>query len=231
MIKTLFTFLVGGRSQVSMRHGTPSDVMRKSIAIAFGVFLFSSSALVRAMDQPAEKDAASDSLDYELRLTLGAQNIFIGMWGFIPEPFIVQTSLDTFRFFRAEIDLSATPMATFKVSLDAGSVFPLYDSKYHHDGIFQLKIPVLIDLGYLHGMFEEGDSYADELNTFFVGPSCSMDFSWWVRNDLGVNVALTAGYMFKIGDMGSYAPRDYGGTGDEIGFFQLALSIGIAISN
>lgn len=206
--------------------------MKRSWIIGIVILLWVFASPVRAEETKTQDNKSNEDTTLETRINIGIRNTYIGMWWPIPSPLATQVSFDFLRFFRVQLDMTAYVLkyGGSKVGVAGGASFSVFDARDSPGGTFQFNIPLLADFGYMHASFERGDGYGDDLNCLFLGPSTGADFTWWVWQNLGINVSLKAGYLFKVVDMESdYAPEDYGGTEDQVGFFESSLVMGIAM--
>ncbi len=163
--------------------------------------------------------------DKEVRIGAGAKLMAPLGWASIPAPVTVTVDLDVGML---RIHGEYTHHIGDHVnrwSVGPGVAFcPVKKSPGR--GAFQLKIPVIADLGFLVGAVEAGDGYSDHLQWFILGPSTGLDLSWWVRPKIGLNLSLFGGYKFRV-DMNSYYEDGYSTVEEVTGFGELGITLGV----
>ncbi|MBN2674479.1 MAG: hypothetical protein JXX29_22555, partial [Deltaproteobacteria bacterium] len=110
-----------------------------------------------------------------------------------------------------------------------GMVFSPKGASASRTGGFQLKLPVLVDLGFMTGELEAGDGFRDNINWLLIGPSSGVDLIWWKANKLGIIVSFKLGIQARIDMNSSYADEPYSSHRDNYANLDTALTLGFII--
>ncbi len=167
----------------------------------------------------------------ELNVAVGIKCMFNVGWGFIPAPITVVLNADVLRYLRVHGEFTyQMTEGVMRGSTGLGGVFtPLGKHAFLKPVGFQLKIPVLFEVGLLKGETEAGDGYTDFNNWLLLGPSTGLDMTWWFGGKVGLRASFNLGYMFRV-DLGSrYADAGYSFTQDKIGTLEAAWLLGVVL--
>jgi hypothetical protein len=150
----------------------------------------------------------------------------------VPAPVTVEVKVDYGNLLRLHAEMTYHLVEQIKrPSLGAGVAFPLYGNDAARTGGFQLKIPLIAEMGVLFGNNEPGYGNGSEkvrLRWFIFGPSTGLDFTWWAPEKAGFWFSLNAGYMFYI-DLGSgYDDGSPPFGSPAVGVFESSLLLGAA---
>ncbi|MDJ0761414.1 MAG: hypothetical protein QNJ97_00375 [Myxococcota bacterium] len=150
-------------------------------------------------------------------------------WGFIPAPVAVAINADVGKWLRVRTDVNYHLAAkALYATFGAGIVFRPVGANARKDGGFQLKLPILGELGFLSGEVEAGDGYNDTLRWFLYGASLGVDFVWWKAKKAGFCLSVKGGYLFKK-DTGSQYAGIYSSHDDVLGSSEASILLGIVI--
>lgn len=184
-----------------------------------------------ADDTPAAAPAEKSPREPELRVWLGARSQFAGMFTIIPAMLSLAAAVDLRVPFRVELQICWNPLlGGFQTTASGGVPFVLYDGRRGGASILQLKLPAQIAFGYARGTWEAGDGYDDHVSWILLGPTAGLDFTWWVRESVGVCALLSGSFLFRIADPGSrYPGSDFSTSAShKIGIGEIIVSVGMA---
>ncbi|MBN2803149.1 MAG: hypothetical protein JXR91_08645 [Deltaproteobacteria bacterium] len=150
------------------------------------------------------------------------------MWGFIPSPVSAAVAVDINRIrIRGDFSYHLAVNAVHSTA-GGGYLFIPKGKNAAETGGFQLKIPIMFDAGIISGTTEADDGYDDKITWLLLGPSASVDFSWWKAHRLGFTISFKVGYDFAI-DLDSTYPDGYSSAEDTIGIGDVSVLFGITI--
>lgn len=167
----------------------------------------------------------------ELNAGVGIKCMFAVGWASVPAPVAVVLNADVLRYLRIHGEFTYQIVEGIKRGTTGlGAVFaPVGRHAFLKTTGFQLKIPVLFELGLLNGETEAGDGYSDFYDWLLLGPSSGLDVTWWFKGKIGVRASFNLGYMFRIDLGSSYADEPYSYARDDIGTLEASWVLGIVI--
>lgn len=175
---------------------------------------------------------AGPTTELEVRAWLGVRSQFASMFTWLPTGISAAAAVDFAQPIRVELQLVGNPYTEgFQGMLSSGALIRLYDGRGRGDSILELQLPLQLAFGYLRAKWEAADGYDDHVSWVLLGPMAGLDFTWWVRESLGVSFAAEGSFLFRIADPGSeYGGGEtaYGVAGDKIGVGEIILSVGMA---
>ena len=208
--------------------------MRRFVTVAWVCLVFAGlgwrSSAVAASEGEASKLAAPRQDIWELNAAVGIKALFNVGWGFLPAPITVVLNADILRHLRIHGEFTYQMVEGVKRgSTGLGGVFtPVGKYAMQENVGFQLKVPVLFEIGLLKGETEAGDSYTDYNNWLMLGPSTGLDLTWWFKGKAGFRASFNVGYMFRV-DLGSRYEDGYSYNQDDIGTLEAAALLGVVI--
>lgn len=212
------------------------------LAVSMIALVLSGSALAaRPAAAAGEEEAAAAAPDAgdarrpisEVRAWIGDRSQFVSMFTAIPAAPSLAVAVDLRAPVRIELQLVAGIFWSVQTTASAGVPFLLYDGRESGRSVLELKLPLQLAFGYVKAEWEADDGYDDEVSWLLLGPTAGLDFTWWVRERLGVCLAIGGSFLFRIADLGSA----YGGGDDDptysvahgkLGIGEVILSFGLA---
>ncbi len=172
--------------------------------------------------------AEPDTIPIDLHIGTGVAVFTRVFWGFIPtRGAAVAMNADVGKWFRVRTDvnyhLAAEALFT---TFGAGIVFRPVGANAQKEGGFQLKLPLLGEVGFLSGKVEAGDGYNDTLRWFLYGASLGVDFIWRKAQKAGFCISVKGGYLFKK-DTGSQYAGIYSYHNEALGSSGASILLGI----
>ncbi len=201
-----------------------SPSSKKARLFAFALFL--TAALSTSI---AESRQRAEPLLWEGRVGVGVKSLFgLGMFGYLPVPLSLSAKVDLGRYLRLHSEFDYHITGVFRSSVGAGSAFTVVGRHALPKLGFQMKLPILGELGFVSAnRVEGGDGYADErIRLLILGLSSGLDFTWWFSQKAGLWTTLTGGYMFQF-DVGSQYGF-YSFVEGNVGIVEVTLLIGVA---
>ena len=193
--------------------------------VALGMLL---SMRLHAADAGTCEEKAGGKPDISVSITTGVRILPNLMWGFIPMPPSTALTIDVYRI-RIRTDVSYHPFAdSVHATLGAGAVFVPLGKRAPSDGGFQIKLPVLLDVGCVAGTVDAGDGYNDEIFWMLLGPSVGGDFTWWKAEKVGFSISVKLGYQFRF-DIDSEYADGYSSAMDTIGLADISVLLGVTL--
>ena len=167
--------------------------------------------------------------DVEVRIGIGAKSIFGAGWAGLPMPISVHLNVDYGRLFRVHGEMTHhLAEGINNMSLGAGVALKLYGKDAPKNGGFQMKFPIIAEIGILSGTIEAGDGYNDDISWFLIGASTGVDFTWWAADGAGFWLSLNIGYMFRVEAGSDYTTSGYSSAEDGFSTQEASLILGIA---
>jgi hypothetical protein len=202
-----------------------------AIALAASVALCALPGSAAADAAPGTQPDAGRARAIEVRAWLGDRSQFAGMFTTIPAMLSLAVAVDLRVPMRLELQICWNPLlGGVQTTASGGVPFALYDGRRSGASIFQLKLPAQIAFGYARGTWEAGDGYDDHVSWILLGPTVGLDFTWWVRESVGVCAQLAGSFLFRIADPGSrYPGSDFATSAShKIGIGEIIVSVGMA---
>jgi hypothetical protein len=220
--------VLGGVSEQIVRCDSQGERMMKLTTRNTARFMSASAVMVMLSVAGVRSASSDDHQPLELRAGVGVKSLFgAGMFGDLPVPLSLALKVDVGRFFRLHGEFTYHITGIDRPSIGAGAAFTLYSRKTPLKQGFELKLPVIGELGLLLGNhLEAGDGYEDKVRWLLLGVSSGLDFTWWFKGVVGLWATLTGGYMFHV-DLGSEYSF-YSTAEDDLGTPELTLLIGVA---
>jgi hypothetical protein len=199
-------------------------------ALATGLFaspVFARETVAEISSNSKTPDAA-DKKSIDVSITTGVRLMSGAMWGFIPFPLTADVTVDS-GLLRLRVDGGYHHFATVGYGIaSVGAVFTPTGKNAKTTGGFQLKIPLLADVGFMAGNPEAFDGYDEDIKWLLLGPSTGADFIWWKAQKLGFTISVKAGYQFRV-NIGSKYKDGYSRHEDTIGNLEGAVLFGVTI--
>jgi hypothetical protein len=198
---------------------------------AFAILFCVSALALAARPAAAEGGPARRT---EVRGLVGGRSQFqSGLFSGVPLTFSGAVAVDFEVPVRAELQIMGGPLKSFQTTLSAGVPFRLYDGRESGRSKLELKLPLQVAFSYLRATWEADDGYDDIVRWLLVGPALGIDFTWWVRERLGICLAIDGSYLFRASELDSeYADGTgdpaYSLVDDAVGLGEVVLSIGLA---
>jgi len=196
----------------------------KKLAVLLSIFIVIISLIGNEPLRAGEKSERQINVN----ITTGFRILPSFMWGFIPMPPSAAVAVDINRL-RIRTDLSYHPYAnSVHSTLAMGFLFLPKGKTAPKIGGLQIKLPILLDVGFVSGQVEAGDGYVDEIIWLLLGPSAGADFTWWKPNKFGFIISLKVGFQIKHGIYESYSDG-YSYLAGSTGMADCSILFGIAI--
>ena len=208
--------------------------MRRFVTVSWVCLVFAGlgwrPSAVAASEGEMATLAAPRQDGWELNASVGIKALFNVGWGFIPAPVTVVLNADIMRYLRIHGEFTYQMVEGVKRgSTGLGGVFtPVGRHAMRENVGFQLKVPVLFEVGLLKGATEAGDGFSDFNDWLLLGPSTGIDTTWWFKGKAGFRASFNFGYMFRV-DLGSRYDDEYSTNKDDIGTFEAAALLGVVI--
>lgn len=177
---------------------------------------------------PDDQYQSSKNKKIDVSISTGVHSFpEIGMFGVLPLPVSVAVSVDVNRL-RLKMDVGYHLNGIFHSTASGGFLWIPAGKQAAHQGGFQLKVPLMIEAGFLMGDVEAHDGYSDGVKWLVAGPGVGVDFVWWKADGLGFNISIDASYLFRA-DIGSEINEGYSYIEDAIGTLDMSVMLGISI--